>query len=107
MLVKVEDKSRIKDVKFKYPRIHGEGAIEEVKHLYNDMMETEHQLDDARDLVRTLENELHEKRELFYDLQNVMSLEFEEIDTEHVDVVKSNMAVINPSDASNRSYTGQ
>ena len=107
MLVRVEDKSRIKDVKFKYPRVHGEAAIEEVKHLYNDMLETEQQLADARDLVRALENELKEKREIFYDLQNIMSLEFDMRETEHVDIVKSNMAVINPTDASNRSYTGQ
>ena len=37
----------------------------------------------------------------------MFTIEYEQKDTEHVDRVHVNMAVINPSDASNRSYTGQ
>lgn len=104
MLVKVEDRSKIKKVHFKFPYLFGEQAEEKVKQLYSDLIETEKQLDDARQLVRTLESELKEKQNAFIELQSVMTLEFESKEVEHVDRTTTNMAVINPTDASNRNY---
>ena len=103
MIVQVEDRSKIKKVHFKHPYLFGPDAEQHVINMYKDILETDDQLTSARQLVRDLEKELKEK---FTEIEAMCTMEFEQKEVEHVDVVKSNMAVINPTDASNRSYTG-
>lgn len=106
MIVQVEDRSKIKKVLFKHPYLFGPDAEQHVINMYKDILETDDQLTLARQLVRDLEKELKEKKDKFTEIEAMCTMEFEQKEVEHVDVVKSNMAVINPTDASNRSYTG-
>lgn len=107
MIVQVEDRSRIKKVHFKHPYLFGPDAEQHVINMYKDILETDDQLTLARQLVRDLEKELKQKKDKFNEMETMFTIEYEQKETEHVDVVSTNMAVINPSDASNRSYTGQ
>ena len=107
MIVQVEDRSRIKKVHFKYPHLFKPEAGQDIINMYKDILETDDQLTSARQLVRDLEKELRQKRDRFNEMEAMFTIEYEQKETEHVDVVSTNMAVINPSDASNRSYTGQ
>lgn len=106
MIVQVEDRSRIKKVHFKYPHLFKPEAEQDIINIYKDILETDDQLTSARQLVRDLEKELKEKKDKFTEIEAMCTMEFEQKEVEHVDVVKSNMAVINPTDASNRNYTG-
>ena len=106
MIVQVEDRSKIKKVHFKHPYLFGPDAEQHVINMYKDILETDDQLTLARQLVRDLEKELKEKKDKFNEMETMFTIEYEQKEVEHVDVVKSNMAVINPSDASNRNYTG-
>lgn len=105
MIVQVEDRSRIKKVHFKYPHLFKPEAEQDIINIYKDILETDDQLTSARQLVRDLEKELKQKKDKFTEIEAMCTMEFEQKEVEHVDVVKSNMAVINPTDASNRSYT--
>lgn len=107
MIVQVEDRSRIKKVHFKYPHLFKPEAEQDIINMYKDILETDDQLTSARQLVRDLEKELKQKKDKFTEIEAMCTMEFEQKEVEHVDVVSTNMAVINPSDASNRSYTGQ
>lgn len=107
MIVQVEDRRKIKKVLFKHPYLFGPDAEQHVINMYKDILETDDQLTSARQLVRDLEKELKQKRDKFNEMEAMFTIEYEQKETEHVDVVSTNMAVINPSDASNRSYTGQ
>lgn len=107
MIVQVEDRSKIKKVHFKHPYLFGPDAEQHVINMYKDILETDDQLTSARQLVRDLEKELKQKRDKFNEMETMFTIEYEQKETEHVDRVHVNMAVINPSDASNRSYTGQ
>lgn len=106
MIVQVEDRRKIKKVLFKHPYLFGPDAEQHVINMYKDILETDDQLTSARQLVRDLEKELKEKKDKFTEIEAMCNMEFEQKEVEHVDIVKSNMAVINPTDASNRSYTG-
>lgn len=106
MIVQVEDRSKIKKVHFKHPYLFGPDAEQHVINMYKDILETDDQLTSARQLVRDLEKELKQKKDKFNEMETMFTIEYEQKDTEHVDRVHVNMAVINPSDASNRSYTG-
>ena len=107
MIIQVEDRSRIKKIHFKYPHLFKPEAEQDIINMYKDILETDDQLTSARQLVRDLEKELKQKRDKFNEIEAMFTIEYEQKETEHVDVVSTNMAVINPSDASNRSYTGQ
>ena len=106
MIVQVEDRRKIKKVLFKHPYLFCPDAEQHVINMYKDILEIDDQLTLARKLVRDLEKELKEKKDKFTEIEAMCTMEFEQKEVEHVDVVKSNMAVINPTDASNRSYTG-
>lgn len=107
MIVQVEDRSRIKKIHFKYPHLFKPEAEQDIINMYKDILETDDRLTSARQSVRDLEKELKQKRDKFNEMEAMFTIEYEQKETEHVDVVSANMAVINPSDASNRSYTGQ
>lgn len=106
MLVNVEDRSKIKKVHFKFPTLMRTDAEEQVKELYYTIHQTEDELDSARNSVRELERIFKGLKENFNVLNNsIFSIEFESKEVEHVDRTTTNMAVINPTDASNRNYT--
>lgn len=108
MLVNIEDKSKIKKVNFKFPTLMSTDAEEQVKELYRTIQQIEDKLDAERTSVRELEGTLKRLKEDFNVMNNsIFSIEFEEKEIEHVDKIVTNMAVINPTDASNRNYTGQ
>lgn len=107
MIVQVEDRSRIKKIHFKYPHLFKPEAEQDIINMYKDILETDDQLASARQLVRDLEKELKQKRDKFNEMETMFAIEYGQKETEHVDRVHVNMAVINPSDAGNRSYTGQ
>lgn len=106
MIVQVEDRRKIKKVHFKHCYLFVPDAEQHVINMYKDILETDDQLTSARQLVRDLEKELKEKKDIFTEIETMCTIEFEQKEVEHVDIVRSNMAVINPTDASNRSYTG-
>lgn len=106
MLVNVEDRRKIKSVQFKYPQLFNENAELEVKLLHLELLTLEDNLESTRQLVRNMENELKIKKDNFHTLSSMFTLEFETKEVEHVDRVSSTLGIVNPTDASNRSYTG-
>lgn len=108
MIVQVEDRSKIKKVHFKHPYLFGPNAEEHVINMYKDILETDDRLSSARQLVRDLEKELDEKKSTFQELETIMTIEFEKKEANCIEGGKQTLfAIINPTDASNRSYTGQ
>lgn len=105
MKVSVEDRRKIKDVKFLYPNLMSDKAKEDIIDDYNYILELEDNLDKAREHVRSLEGCLKEAREKFNAKSNLFTLEFEEMEVEHVDRTEVTLGVVNPTDASNKNYT--
>lgn len=104
MKVKVEDRSRVKDVKFEYPDLMNDNARDLIIKEYHDILDTELSLDVARNSVRYLERRLKEQKEKFESIKKLFTLEFEEKEIEQVERTTVNMSVVNPTDASNRNY---
>ena len=105
MKVSVEDRRKIKDVKFLYPNLMSDTAKEDIIDDYNYILELEDNLDKEREYVRSLEGYLKEAREKFNAKSNLFTLEFEEMEVEHVDRTEVTLGVVNPTDASNKNYT--
>lgn len=106
MKVSVEDRRKIKDVKFLYPNLMSDTAKEDIIDEYNYILELEDNLDKEREYVRSLEGYLKESREKFNAKSNLFTLEFEDKEVEHVDRTEVNLSVVNPTDASRKTYTG-
>lgn len=106
MKVSVEDRRKIKDVKFLYPNLMSDTAKEDIIDEYNYILELEDNLDKEREYVRSLEGYLKEAREKFNTKSNLFTLEFEDKEVEHVDRTEVNLSVVNPTDASRKTYTG-
>lgn len=106
MKVSIEDKSRIKDVKFHYPWLMNEEAKESIIEEYYGILQLEDELDKARLSVRYLENKLKEARNEFSAKSSLFTLEFEDKEVEQVDKVEVTLSVVNPTDASRKTYTG-
>ncbi|QOR58283.1 hypothetical protein [uncultured phage cr106_1] len=106
MKVQVEDKSKIKDVHFKHPDLMSTKAKEYIIKEYYDIINLEESLDKARQEVRTLESTLKCRKAEFQSLSNMFEIEFENKEVEQVDRTEINGTIINPTDASRRSYTG-
>lgn len=107
MIVNVDDRKRIKKVNFLYPELVNDHAEQYVTSMYEDILKTEDELYQARVLVRHLEDLLKEKKKALSNISSIFTLEFEQKEIEQVDKVDTNMAIINPTDASNKNYTGQ
>lgn len=105
MRVSVEDKSRIKNVVFHYPNLMSENADEEIKEEYYKIQEFEELLDSARENVRHLESTIKELKNSFSSKASLFTLEFVEMEVEHVDKTEVTLRVVNPTDASNKNYT--
>lgn len=106
MKVSVEDRSRVKNVRFHYPHLMSDIAKECIIDEYNDILNIEDELDRTRNLVRELENLLKERRESFNAKSELFTLEFEDKEVEHVDRTEVTLSVVNPTDASRKTYTG-
>lgn len=68
-LIKIEDRNRIENIKFKYPELMAEGAEEAIKSIYATLLDTENKLHKTRDLVRSLELKQKELQEKWRELQ--------------------------------------
>lgn len=106
MKVLVEDKRRIKNVVFNYPSLMSDKAKDEIIKDYNYILELEDDLAKARDYVRQLEGCLKEAKDKFLEKKVLFTLEFENKEVEHVDRTEVNLSVVNPTDASRKTYTG-
>ena len=80
----VEDRTKVKEVHFKYPEMMNEGAQEEIKNDYNELLSLEEELYNAREVVRELEKKLTEKKKKFDEKTLLCTLEFETSEKEVV-----------------------
>ena len=80
----VEDRTKVKEVHFKYPEMMNEGAQEEIKNDYNELLSLEEELYNAREVVRELEKRLTEKKKKFDEKTLLCTLEFETSEKEVV-----------------------
>lgn len=71
-LIKVEDKSTITNIVFKFPELMREDAEEIVKEKYSYLISLQDKLQKARSEVRSLEEEVKIETEKWRVLQNVM-----------------------------------
>lgn len=101
--MEIEDKSRIKKIEFKYPEILSPDAEKLLKDKYYELQQLQQKLSDTRMLVVSLEESVAEKKKFFNDLSELVNIEFETVHKEHI-FQKCNFGVINPTDASNKSY---
>lgn len=101
MLVEVEDRRKIKKVHFKSSELFRSEAEQMVIDLYNNIIETEDQLNEARELVRSLEKEVKEKKMKFSCLEGLFDLEFETKEQERVETQRVMLGIVNPGDPSN------
>lgn len=106
MKVSVEDRSRIKNIVFHYPNLMSENADKEIKEEYYKIQELEETLASARTNVRNLESEIKNLKNFFNSKANLFTLEFEDKEVEHIDRIEATLSVINPTDASRKTYTG-
>lgn len=80
----IEDRTKVKAVHFKYPEMMNEGAQEEIKNDYNELLSLEEELYNAREVVRELEKKLTEKKKKFDEKTLLCTLEFETSEKEVV-----------------------
>ena len=80
----VEDRTKVKEVHFKYPEMMNEGAQEEIKNDYNELLSLEEELYNAREVVRELEKRLTERKKKFDEKTLLCTLEFETSEKEVV-----------------------
>lgn len=80
----VEDRTKVREVHFKYPEMMNEGAQEEIKNDYNELLSLEEELYNAREVVRELEKKLTEKKKKFDEKTLLCTLEFETSEKEVV-----------------------
>lgn len=106
MKVSVEDRSRIKNIVFHYPNLMSENADKEIKEEYYKIQELEETLASARTNVRNLESEIKNLKNSFNSKTNLFTLEFEDKEVEHIDKTEATLSVVNPTDASRKTYTG-
>lgn len=91
-IVKVEDKSRIKSIKFKFPELMDTDALSFIKDEYYALKETENELHSARDLVRSLEKKLAEMKKNWEAKEGLFDIEFDSCEKE-VKTTKSYMTI--------------
>lgn len=71
------DYKKIKNIKFKYPKLMCSNAEQLIREEYNDILYTKEKLLMARELVRNLEKELNSKETEFRNKQEWLNIEFE------------------------------
>ena len=91
-IVKVEDKTSIKSIKFRFPELMDTDALNLIKEEYYILKETENELHSARETVRLLEKKLSEMKEKWDAKKDLFEIEFESHEKE-VKTSKSYMTI--------------
>ena len=71
--IKVEDKSTITNIVFKFPELMREGAEEIIKERYSHLISLQDKLQEARSNVRSLEEEVKREMGEWRTLQDIVS----------------------------------
>ncbi len=96
----IDDKTRIKSVTAKYPDMMAEGAAEQFKAQYYDLVERKNKLAERRMEVIKEEQELKEKEAYFQIISELFDVEFEKESIEEIRE-ECNLGIINPTDYRN------
>lgn len=88
--VRVEDKTKIKNIRFKYPDIVGEDAGDNIKREYEELLNAKVNLSKARAEVRELEKIYDKLEKEWMGKQHLFDIEFESFEKE-VKTGKSNL----------------
>lgn len=94
--------SKLLEVKLKYPELMSENASTEIFNLYTEIKNKEECLAKTRMLTYDLEKEIKTLKCKIQDLQNIITLSFEEKPVKAIQN-KCNILIDNPTDAA-RSY---
>lgn len=78
MEIKIRDITKIKELKFKFPDLMAPDAEEIIKLGYSILLEKETQLQNYRNKVRELEEEVKERRDNWSKLLEIIDVTFEE-----------------------------
>ena len=92
--VKVEDKTRIKSIKFNFPELMDTASSSLIREEYYSLIETKEELQEARKVVRELEKKLHKKEMAWNNKKGLFEIEFESNEKE-VKTTKSFVALKN------------
>lgn len=90
--IKVEDKTRIKDIHFKHPELMNIDAFRLIKNEYYALIKTQKELYDARDKVRELEKKCKAMEDAWNAKKDMFEIEFESTEKE-VKTLKSYMTI--------------
>lgn len=77
MEIRVPDITKIKEIKFKFPDLMAPDAEETIKLGYSTLLERETQLQNYRNKVRELEEEVKERKENWSKLLEIIDVTFE------------------------------
>lgn len=96
------NKNKLLEVKLKYPELMSQTAEENIKELYNTLLEEEKELNETRLKVYKLEDNIKQIKEKLRNLETISDLIFE---TKEIKQIKKecNILIDNPTDAA-RSY---
>lgn len=83
-VIKSQDRRKIDKVIFSFPELMGEGAEEEIRKEYQELLDTGDKLQEAREKVREYENLLNKKKEAFNAKSSLFTLEFVTIEKQHI-----------------------
>jgi hypothetical protein len=102
MVVNVEDKRVIKKVNLIYPELMSGDAEVYIRKDYQSLLDTQDELDKARQKVRELEEKLKADKAVFSSMiGTIFTIEFGEKAVERIENNAVNLAIINPTDARN------
>jgi hypothetical protein len=89
-----QNKNKISKITFKHPTLMHEGAEESIRNKYQNILDTKYLLHQAREAVRSLEEELKTLEKDFSEILNIVDIEFESNKIEE-NITKSNMVIQN------------
>ena len=90
--IKVEDKTRIKNIRFKFPHLMDSRSEQEIKWEYGALCAKENELHSARERVRQLEKEYDRRMKEWNAKKDLFDIEFESYEKE-VTTTKSYMVI--------------
>ena len=89
-----QNKNKIFKINFKYPNLMHESAEESIRNKYQNILDTKYLLHQARETVRSLEEELKTLENDFSEILNIVDIEFESKEIED-NITKSNIVIQN------------
>ena len=90
--IRVEDKTKIKHIHFKFPHLMHTNSEQEIKYEYEALCAKKQELYDARDRVRQLEKEYGRREKEWNSKKDLFDIEFESYEKE-VKTTKSYMTI--------------